>query len=275
MFDWLFDIPSLEFGLGSITLFASLSAGGLAVSRRWIYQRFELSESSNETINGFFAGVGVIYGLLVGLVAVAAWDNYKSVDEIASRESAAIAALYRDVSTLEGPTKAELQGPLEDYLHYVIEVAWPGHQRGKTPRGGSQILSHFHSVLAHYHPTSPEQEALHREALAAFNKLVEVRRTRLAAINSGIPDVFWVAILGGTLATILIAYFFHLASAALHIGLVGIFGGFVGCLIFLIFAVDRPFRGEVSVQPDAYLLLLDTLKDLDPEAQATERPRLP
>lgn len=264
MLEWIYDIPTLELGIGTITVFASLSAGGLALSRRWIYRRFNLSESSNETINGFFAGVGVIYGLLVGLVAVASWDNFKNVDDISSRESSAIAALYQDISTLNEPAKAQLQGYLGNYLRYILDVAWPGHQRGESPRGGSRMLSSFHAILASYHPVSLEQETLQREALAAFNRLIEARSTRLASINSGIPGVFWVALFGGTFATIGIAYFFHLSSAALHIGLVSVFGGFVGCLIFLIFAVDQPFRGQLTVQPDAYLHLLNTLDDLDP-----------
>lgn len=264
MLDWIYDIPTFELGIGTITIFACLSAAGLALTRRWIYRRFSLSESSNETINGFFAGVGVIYGLLVGLVAVASWDNFKNVDDISSRESSAIAALYQDISTLDQPAKGQLQGYLEQYLRYVIEVAWPGHQRGESPRGGGKMLSSFHAVLATYHPLSLEQEILQREALSAFNRLIEARSLRLASIDSGIPGVFWVALLGGTLATILIAYFFHLSSAALHIGLVSVFGGFVGCLIFLIFAIDQPFRGQLSVQPDAYLHLHAILEDLDP-----------
>lgn len=135
-FYWIYDLPTWQFGLGTIALFTLISVGGLSLTRTRIYNKFRISDGSNETVNGFFAGVGVIYGLLVGLVAVAAWDNYQSVDSIASKESASIAALYRDISTLEQPSKGKLQAQLRDYLDFVIQVAWPAHKRGERPRYG-------------------------------------------------------------------------------------------------------------------------------------------
>jgi Protein of unknown function (DUF4239) len=264
---WIYDIPTWQFGLGTVLIFIVISAGGLALSRTLIYNRFRISDGTNETVNGIFAGIGVIYGLLVGLVAVAAWDNYQSVDSIASKEAACIAGLYRDVSTLEQPAKGKLQGHLRDYLDFLIHVAWPAHKQGESPRQGGKILSKFHEVLAVYHPKTNEQITLQAEALGAFNKLIEARRARLAAINTGIPSVFWVAILGGTFTTIFVSYFFHVSSRRLHLLLVGVFGGFVGCVVFLVAAVDNPLRGEVSVSAEAYEQLYNGLNDLDPNFQ--------
>jgi len=176
---WIYDIPTWKFGVGTVLLFTLISVGGLSLSRTYIYNKFRISEGSNETVNGFFAGIGVIYGLLVGLVAVAAWDNYQSVDAIASHESAAIAALYRDISTLNQPAKGQLQGHLKDYLDFVIKVAWPAHRRGERPRAGGRMLSQFHAVLAEYHPQNIEQQTLQAEALTP-QQTHRSRRARLA-----------------------------------------------------------------------------------------------
>ena len=43
-----------------------------------------------------------------------------------------------------------------------------------------------------------------------------------------------------------------------------VYSGFLGSAIFLVVALDHPFRGDVSVSPDAYVSLLERLKDLDP-----------
>ena len=266
-FYWIYDIPSWQLGTGVVSLCILISVVGLMLTRKAIYNRFRISEGTNETINGMFAGAGVIYGLLVGLVAVAAWDNYQGVDTIASKESAAVAALYRDISALSQPAKGELQHHLKNYLTFVIKVAWPEHKRGEAPNQGTKILSKFHAILATYHPQNIEQTTLQAEALSAFNRLIEARRARLAAINSGIPAVFWVTMIAGTLVTIFISYFFHVSSRQLHLLLVAIFGGFVGFVLFLVAAVDNPFRGEVSISPEAYEQLLSSLESLDPELQ--------
>lgn len=266
-FYWIYDLQPWILGSGMVLIFMLFSVAGLALTRKTIYNRFRISEGTNETINGVFAGVGVIYGLLVGLVAVAAWDNYQSADAITSKESANVAALYRDVSALSQPTKGQLQYHLKSYLNYVIKVAWPAHKRGESPRQGTKILSKFHAVLATYHPRNIEQTTLQAEALTAFNKLIEARRARLDAINTAIPDVFWVTMVAGTFITIFISYFFHVSSRHLHLLLVAIFSGFVGCVLFLIAAVDNPFRGQVSVSSGAYELLYSTLDALDPDLQ--------
>ena len=82
---WIYDIPVWLLGTCTIMLFITVSLLGLVVSRKWIYSKMHLSNESNEVINGYFAGVGVLYGLLLGLVAVAAWGNYENVDDIASK----------------------------------------------------------------------------------------------------------------------------------------------------------------------------------------------
>lgn len=134
------------------------------------------------------------------------------------------------------------------------------------------MLSRFHAALARYHPRNIEQQTLQAEALTAFNKLIEARRARLAAVDTGIPGVFWLVILGGTFTTIFIAYFFHVSSRRFHLILTGTFGGFVGCVVFLVAAVDNPFRGQVSVSADAYVQLEDSLSDLDPSALESPAP---
>jgi hypothetical protein len=49
--------------------------------------------------------------------------------------------------------------------------------------------------------------------------------------------------------------------------LTGIYSLFVGFLIFLVVAMDNPFRGELSVSPEAYQHLRAGLSDLDPAQQ--------
>jgi hypothetical protein len=48
-----------------------------------------------------------------------------------------------------------------------------------------------------------------------------------------------------------------------HIILGGIVAFFLGVVIFLIIAMDRPMRGEVSVRPAAYQLVYEVLMQWD------------
>lgn len=68
--------------------------------------------------------MGMLYGLLMGLVAVSAWENYQDVGNIVDIEATVIAQLYCDISALQEPSKTRLQNDLQDYLHYIIDVSW-------------------------------------------------------------------------------------------------------------------------------------------------------
>jgi hypothetical protein len=261
---WIYELPTWVLGLIVTSTFVMLSLFGLRVSRTWLYRTFHLSDETNESVNGLVAATGMLYGLLLGLVAVATWQNYDAASTLASKEASSVAALYQDVSAFPEQERRVLQGHLESYLRYVIEVAWPGHQSGEIPRGGTLILARFQGVLTEFQPVTPNQQVIQAEALSAFNTLVEARRMRMDSVNNGLPAVFWVVIVAGGALSIALTYAVHVASWRTHVFLTGVFALFMGLLIFLIAALDNPFRGDLSVSADSYLLVLQGLQDLDP-----------
>ena len=265
---WIYELPTWAMGLVVILAFLLPSLLGLLVVRTWIYRSFGLSDDTNESVNGFVAATGMLYGLLLGLVAVATWQNYDAANTLASKEASSVAALYQDVSAFPEPERQKLQAHLENYLSYVIDVAWPAHQVGEIPRGGTVILAKFQGVLSAFQPKTPNQQVILAEALSAFNTLVEARRMRMDSVTSGLPSVFWVVIVAGAVLSIALTYAVHLASWRAHLILTGVFSLFVGLLIFLVAALDNPFRGELSVSADSYKLVLQGLQDLDSSKHA-------
>ena len=261
---WIYDIPSWQLAIGIVLIYLVLALIGLFLSRSWIYNRFRLTIESNEMVNGIFSGIGMLYGLLLGLVAVAGWQNYDDVEELVSKEAACVVSLYRDVSVLSEPFKGRLQGELKRYLKDVVEVAWPAHRRGMLDGGGSLILSDFHAILAGYKPGNLADLALYQESLSAFNKLSEARRLRLDEVQEGIPSVIWVVILAGALLTLPLIYCFHTPSLMSHVVLTSLFAMFMGFMLFLLAAIDNPLRGEVSISAEPFQSALEGLKSLDP-----------
>ena len=77
----------------------------------------------------------MIYGLLLGLLAVATYQNLSDVEKTVGNEAAALGALYRDVSAYPEPARSEVQAMIRDYTRYVIDEAWPLQQKGIVPPG--------------------------------------------------------------------------------------------------------------------------------------------
>ncbi|MEY2696361.1 MAG: hypothetical protein RL333_499 [Pseudomonadota bacterium] len=262
---WIYDIPNWQLATGIISLYLFMSLAGLFLLRGWIYRTFDVSAETNEMTNGIFSGVGVLYGLLVGLVAVAGWENFNDVDDLVAKEAAAVGALYRDISALRQPAKARLQGQIRIYLDEVIHVAWPLHQKGVADTEGSRTLSRLHAEMTHYKPVVGADEDLFKEALTAFNRLSEARRMRLDEVGTGIPGTFWIVILAGAILNLPLLYLFHTNRLRTHVAATGAYALFMGSMLFLLVAVDNPLRGEVSIPPDSFQEVLDNLESLDPE----------
>lgn len=262
---WIYDISTEYLCILVVSVFAFLSCLGLFCSRNFFYKTFKISDDTNDVINSYISGMGMLYGLLLGLVAVATWENYDNVDNIVGKESTSIAQLYRDVSTLQDPTKTELQDNLKDYLIYVVDVAWPAHKNGDVPSGGTIILTKFLKTLSTYKTSNIEEQVYLGEIFTAYNRLIENRRLRMLAVDSGIPNIFWVVIIIGGVLNIVTTFLMYLPSLKTHLFITALFSSLLGLMIFLLIAVDHPLRGETSISSEAYSNLLNNLKDLDPK----------
>jgi Protein of unknown function (DUF4239) len=260
----IYDLPTWMFGVLTVVFFAMVACGGLMLTRAWIRTHLRLASDTNDSVNAYFAGVGVFYGLLLGLVAVATWQNYDAASSLISKEAARVGALYRDVSSYPDPIKSELQRQLQNYVADVIDNDWPAQQHGRALTGGTHILSEFQNRLMSFEPAPGGQTILHAETFRAFNNLIEARRLRLDAVTAGLPAVLWGVVLIGAVLSVFITYFFHIGDQKLHLILTGTLGIFIGLMVFLTAAVDNPFRGQVSVSSDSYRLVLEGLMDLKP-----------
>ena len=257
---WIYDIPTWELGfliVGPTLLVSSLV---LILRRNWIYRHFRLANDTNDGINGFFSAMGMLYGILLGLVAISAWENMGYVETIASKEATSIIQLYRSVSTLDEPMKSQQHHDLEDYLKYVIYVAWPAHKLGEVPEGGSIILTQFLARLSTYHTRNVEQQIFLAEVISSYKSLIEDRRVRMHyVLDSGIGSIIWVVILVGGVLTLSCSFLIHLPTLGGHLFVNSLFSLLLSLMIFLIAAIDQPFRGELGVTPHAYSSTLSVL----------------
>ncbi len=120
-------------------------------------------------------------------------------------------------------------------------------------------MNHFQSILVIFEPATEGQKLLHAEALRVYNNMVQARRLRLDAVSTGLPGVMWGVVLAGAVISLSASFFFQVDDVRLHVILVTLLAMFMGLVIFMTFALDRPFRGDLGVRPDPYQLIYDHL----------------
>jgi len=203
--------------------------------------------------------VMVFYGLVVALILVNVWQRYSDLAKVMSQEATAVAVLYRDVSSYTEPSRSQLQKQLREYVVQIIYQAWPLQRRGKTPSADVKMMDTFQAALNSFEPLTEGQKILHAETMHDYDRLVLAHGLRLEAVQVRLPTILWFIIITGALISLSSSFFFRVEDVWLQGMQVSLLAAFIGMAIFLIFAFDRPFRGELGLRPDSYQLIYDQL----------------
>src|SRR5215831_1427536 len=157
MFYCIYDVPALWV----IVLFEALFVGVCWLgtlflrpsARSWLREESRL----NDMLAAFLQYFGVIYGLLLGLLAVATYQNRLDVEKSNANEASSLSALYRNVSAYPEPSRTELQSLLKEHTRYLIEDAWPQQRKGIVPVDESHRITALQAQLALFEPQTKAQ----------------------------------------------------------------------------------------------------------------------
>lgn len=262
MFYWIYDIPTYRLAIAMAAIFVGFSWTGVILIRP-IMRLFVLRrrDDTNDVVGYIISCFCVFYGLLLGLIAVAAYQNYANVEASVSNEAAALSALYEDISVYEDPYRQNLRWVLRDFCRFTIRYGWPEYQNGRIPPGSDVRLKAFHEQLLAFEPRTTSQEIVHAESLRQFNVFMEKHRVRQHAVSTGIPAIMWYVVLTGAVLNIMLVWLFDIDFLS-HLALGGLLAFFLSTVILLIASMDNPFRGEVSIQPEAFeTLYWETMRE--------------
>lgn len=258
MFYWIYDYPTWGMGVSFGVAFVAVTWLATFLARPTIRLWIHTEKRANDMVGLGLSSFSTFFGLMLGLLSVASYQNYSNVNDLVDKEAASIAALYRDFSAYPEPIRGKLEERLREYARYVIEDGWPQQRRGVAPRGEVERITTLFETLSVFEPSKKNQEILHEETLRQFNHLVEARRARVANVTIGLPAVFWWVVAFGSLLNIVLIAILDM-EVHVHVILGGVLAAFLGVVIYLIAELDNPFRGAVSIGPEAIELVYKTV----------------
>ena len=249
-FLWLYNLPTSVLYILVIGTLVLISLVGAVKMRgrfdRWMELDFEL----NNIVGYFLSFTGAFYGIMLGLVAVGAWETYNEFEAAAEKEAAVVASLYRDVTYLPSPHDGYAQAQLKSYAWDVINLEWPEQRQGNSPYSARAAVDQLASEIYMVQPKTSSEEISTAEAASALNSLLEARRYRVEASDQRLPTSLWVVILVGALLNISMTWMISIKSQAMDIMVNVTMATLLGTVLAFIISVDNPFRGEISVSPD-------------------------
>jgi hypothetical protein len=201
-------------------------------------------------VGSALANYFVLFGILLGLLAVATYQDYTTVGDIVDKEASSLSALYRDVSAYPQPIRSQLQDALREYARYTIEEGWKEQRNGVLPKGERERSDSITRTLLAFQLTTEHEKIVHTEAVRQAAHRIELSRARLSNVGRGLPAVLWWVVALGALMNIVLIW---MQDMEIHVHLIlgAVFASLLCAVIFLIAELDQPFRGEVSIRPES------------------------
>ena len=257
MFNIVQNYPPIYVGILAGLLFSATTILGIILfdplTKSWIHGQVSSNEIIGITLDGFTA----IYGILLGLLAVGAYENVNSMEDIVSKEATNISVIYRDFRGYPLPIRQRLEAELKNYGNEVVKISWPQQANHIIPSGESKHIDQIFDILVSFEPKTKSEEIFHAETLAQFNSLMEIRRSRIASLDSKIPaTLWWLVSLGAAINILLICLLDF--ERTVHCIFGGTLSFYIGVMIFIIASMDSPFAGSNRVSPDAIQQVLDS-----------------
>jgi hypothetical protein len=257
----LYELPFESLSVVVAVVFVGFYWAGAMALRPVFRSLVRSGGGDNEIVGAVVASFGVLYGLLMSLITVAAYQNMNEVEAKVEAEAAALVALHRDVSEYPSPLREQLQERLKNYCRHIIDDEWPFLRQGQHPRGAYAHLEPIILGLIDLDDHSDRNKVIQGLAIDHFERLAEYGRERRTASETAIPVVMWYVLIVGTLINIGLLWTFDMRFIT-QLFLGGLVAFFLGALILLIAVLERPYRSrEFGVSPQAFELAHSIMLD--------------
>ena len=260
MISWLESLSTAEAGIvvvGGFVLF-SLLFGYLTLR----FTSEEIRAQHNDRAGFILAVIGVIYAVLLAFVAIGVWERFQQAEDRSFEEAGAIATIYRDAGSF--PERSELRAATRAYVLSVIDDEWPRMRHGRPSNLANKRLENLDARIRALPADTLRLGNIQMQMLSAVDTALMDRRERLIADAHGINGIMWLVLVVGAVVTVAFTYLFGFERTIMQSLMVGGLSLLIGLVLFLIVALDYPYRGSISVEPEAFRALLVSFASIGP-----------
>jgi uncharacterized membrane-anchored protein len=243
-----------------VILLGALLVAGLAVHLIHRYWSHEERRKHTDVAGFIFAGVAVLYAVMVGFVVLVGWEGLNSARATTYREADQLANVYWASRNLPPPQGPAIAGLTVAYAHIVVGTEWPLMDQGENSPKAQAILNEIRDHVFAFQPRTGQQQGLYDQALANVNDLSAARRDRLASMSDTVPEPLWVALIFGGVITVAFCLLFGLENQAVHIAMVAGVAALITISLLLVKDMQYPFAGDPHIGPEAFKIFLGNVE---------------
>ena len=227
----------------------ALAVGGLILVQRLV--PIALRREHNDVAGFIYAVLGVTYAVLLALMVVAVWEEWERAGDTADEEASALAEIFWIADRLPESDGRQIQEVARSYGRVVVDEEWALMEHEKSSPRAWDLLDELRASLQDFDPSTSGQQVLYEQSLDRMHDLANARRDRLLEAENGLPAILWVVLIIGDVIVVGFTYLFGLQSTAIHLLMVGALALIIALVLFTVAALNFPFKGDITVDPDA------------------------
>lgn len=251
---FVYDIPSSILLFILIVVFLAIALIGLYIFTILTLNGFD--KKFNDTNTGTYIGAIVVaMALIISFIITDEYQTYSETSDNLIQEANVLYLLAETVKAM--PDTEAIQNLIIEYICSIINVEFMYMEQGEIPPD-NVALDSLQAALLDYNPLTPKDQILYSKALDQLNLAIALRNSRLQAAVVGIPNEFWWLLIIG-FAIIIILSWFVSGFMLYRIFMISFITIIYATLIFLVVALEYPFKGSLALASSPFQFVLDRL----------------
>lgn len=213
------------------------------------FQKEELGSVGN-FISGSIAG---LYAISAGFILVYLVGNFNQATNIVTTESIMLRKFIKTVAWLPERLQPSIYTDITNYIEEIINKEWALMNDGQ--KIDDKTLSYLQSItniIQQDHDNDPMQLFIKQKIFNDVQELDAIRHKRIQMSYASLNVEYWFVIL---LTALINLFFICLLGNKLYCHNISVMLACIASasIIFLLFILDRPFRGNLSASQDEFI----------------------
>jgi hypothetical protein len=246
----LYSVPSWLLLFVAIVVAGGLAAGGHLAVRR-AFPRVDFSDFN--TVSSIVLGVvGALFAVTVAFIIAIVWQEFDATSQRSAHEVGAALDLWHISYGFPDPAGRELRHNLIAYADLITNDEWPKMRSGRSSERAETLLTRTYESVVRFRPANLGESNAQQIALQHLATLHDARHHRLDDNTSGIAAFEWTILLVGAIVVIGLCYLVGLSNLRTQLLMTATVGAMIAAMFVLIFELDEPYRGDLSVAPSGW-----------------------
>jgi hypothetical protein len=251
----LYALPPWVVLFGAVAIAAALACAGHVAVRRAFPQ---VNFSAHNDVGGIVLGVtGGLFAVMLAFIVAIVWQEFDAASQRVAVEVGAATDLWHTASGLPAPLGPDVRRSLVAYAALMVNEEWPAMRTGGSSKRAEDVLTRTFEDVARFHPRDAGAGNAQSASLQYLGALHDARHHRLDDNNSGVSPFEWTILVVGAVVIVGICYLVGLSSLRTQLVMTGAVAAMIAATFVLVFELDYPFRGDLSISPAGWQEFLD------------------